>query len=51
MTRTTINIFIKENYSKPAKKKYATNKIDVYHNDEFWSLDMLDLEDYGSEIV
>ena len=51
MTRTTIIIFIKEKYSKPAKKKNATNKIDVYHIDEVWSLDILDLEDYGYEII
>ena len=51
MTWTTINIFIKENYSKTAKMKYATNKIDVYHIDEVWSLDILDLEDYGYEII
>ena len=38
-----------EIYSKPPKKKYATNKTDVYHIDDIWSLDVLDLQDYGPE--
>ena len=44
-----IKIFINEIYSKPPKKNYFTNKTDVYHIDDIWSLDILDLEDYGSE--
>ena len=36
-----------EIYSKPPKKYYATNKTDVYHIDDTWSLDILDLKDYG----
>ena len=28
---------------------YATNKTDVYHIDDIWSLDMIDLKDYGAE--
>ena len=49
MTQKNIKIFINEIYSKPPKKKYATNKADVYHIDDTWSLDILDLKDYGSE--
>ena len=42
-----IKIFINEIYSKPPKKYYATNKTKVYHIDDIWSLDILDLKDYG----
>ena len=41
--------FINEIYSKPPKKIYPTNKTDVYHNDDIWSLDILDLKNYGPE--
>ena len=49
MTQKNIKIFINEIYSKPPKKNYATNKTNVYHIDDIWSLDILDLKDYGSE--
>ena len=49
MTQKNIKIFINEIYSKPPKKYYPTNKTDVYHVDGIWSLDILDLKDYGSE--
>ena len=49
MTQKNIKIFINEIYSKPPKKDYATNKTDVYHIDDTWSLDILDLKDYGPE--
>ena len=49
MTQKNIKIFINEIYSEPPKKNYATNKTDVYHIDEIWSLDILDLKDYGLE--
>ena len=49
MTQKNIKIFIKEIYSKPPRKNYATNKTDVYHIDDIWSLDILDLKDYGPE--
>ena len=42
-------MFINEIYSKPPKKNYITNKTDVYHIDDIWSLDILDLKDYGPE--
>ena len=47
MTQKNIKIFINEIYSKPPKKYYPTNKTDVYYIDETWSLDILDLKDYG----
>ena len=49
MTQKNIKIFINEIYSKPPKKYSATNKTDVYHIDDIWSLDILDLKDYGPE--
>ena len=49
MTQKNIKIFINEIYSKPPKRNYVTNKTDVYHIDDIWSLDILDLKDYGPE--
>ena len=49
MTEKSIKIFINEIYSKGPKKNYATNKTEVYHIDDIWSLDNLDLKDYGPE--
>ena len=49
MTQKTIKIFINEIYSKPSKKNYSTNKTDVYHIHDMWSLDISDLKDYGPE--
>ena len=49
MTQKNIKIFLNEIYSKPPKKNQATNKTDVYHNDDIWSLDILYLKDYGPE--
>ena len=49
MTQKNIKIFINEIYSKPPKRNYNTNKTDVYHIDDIWSLDILDLKDYGPE--
>ena len=49
MTQKNIKIFINEIYSKPPKKNYITNKTEVYHIDDIWSLDILDLKDYGQE--
>ena len=47
MTQKNIKIFINEIYSKPLKKNYITNKTNVYYIDDIWSLDILDLRDYG----
>ena len=30
-------------------KNYTTDKTDVYHIDNIWSLDILDLKDYGED--
>ena len=49
MTQKKIKFFINEIYSKPPRKNYATNKTNVYHIDDTWSLDILDLKDYGPE--
>ena len=49
MTQKNIKIFINEIYSRGPKKNYDTNKTNVDHIDDIWSLDILDLKDYGSE--
>ena len=49
MTQKNFKIFINEIYSKPTRKNYITNKTDVYYIDDIWSLDILDLKDYGPE--
>ena len=49
MSQKNIKIFINGIYSKGPRKSYPTNKTDVYHIDEIWSLDILDLKDYGPE--
>ena len=49
MTQKNIKIFINEIFSKGPKRNYATNKTDVYHIDDTWSLDILDVKDYGPE--
>ena len=49
MAQKNIKTFLNEIVPGPPKKKYATNKTDVYHIDDNWSLDILDLEDYGPE--
>ena len=47
MTQKNIKIFINEIYRKGPKRYYATNKTNVYYIDDIWSLDILDLKDYG----
>ena len=49
MTQKNIKIFMNEIFSKPPKKNYVTNKTDVYHIDDIWSLNILDSKDYGPE--
>ena len=49
MTLKSIKIFINEIYYKPPKKNYATTKTEIYHIDGTWSLDIIDLKDYGPE--
>ena len=49
MTQKNIKTFINETYSRGPRKNYPTNKTDVYYIDDIWSLDILDLKDYGPE--
>ena len=49
MTQKNIKLLINEIYSKGSRKSYPTNKTDGYHIDDKWSLDILDLKDYGPE--
>ena len=49
MTQKNIRKFINEIESKAPKMYYPTNKTNVYHIDDIWSLDILDLKDYGSK--
>ena len=49
MTQTKSNVFIDENYSKPPKNNYITNKTDAYRNDDTRSLDILDSKNFGPE--
>ena len=49
MTQKLIKVLIDEICSKPPKKNYLTNKTDVYHFDDIWNLDILDLKDYRPE--
>ena len=36
-------------FFQTTKKNCPTNKTDVYHIDDIWSLNLLDLKDYGPE--
>ena len=49
MTQKNIKIPINEIYSKGPRKSYPSNKTDAYHIHDIWSLDILDLKDYGPE--
>ena len=49
MTQKNNKKFINKNYSKGPKKNYVTNKTDVHHIEDIWSLDILDLKDNGPE--
>ena len=49
MTQKSIKVEIEEIYSKPPKNNYLTIKTDVYHIDDIWNSDILDLKDYGPE--
>ena len=49
MTQKTIKTNIDEIYSKPPEKNYATNKSGICLIDNMWSLDILDIEDFGPE--
>ena len=49
LTQKTIDNFLNETYSKPPKKNYNINQTDVYYIDNNWSLNILDLKEYGTE--
>ena len=49
MTQKSIKRIINGKYSKPPKKNYATKKTDVYHIDDIWSSNILDLKGCGPE--
>ena len=49
MTQKKIEVFRNEIFSRPPKKNYVTNKTDVYDIEDIWSLDILDIKDYGPE--
>ena len=49
MTQRKINVCGVENHSKPSKKNSITEKTDVYHIDDTWSLNVIDLKVYASE--
>ena len=49
MTQKAIEIFVDDIYFEPPKMNFTTNKTDVYHIDVIWSLDLVDLKDYGPE--
>ena len=47
MKRDLTKIFINEVHFKPPKRNYETNKTIVKHINDCWSLDILDMIDYG----
>ena len=49
MSQETSKTFIDEINSNEPKQIYNTKKTDVCHTDDIWSLDILDLKDYGPE--
>ena len=51
MNQKSIKTFLYEIYSKAPKKNYATNKTDVFHIDNIWSLDVVDVKEYGPENI
>ena len=46
MTKHTKS-FWSEVYANPPNKNSHTNKADVYQTNDTWSMDLLDLNDYG----
>ena len=49
MTQQTIDIFVYEIIWNHQKGFFITSKTDVYHIDDIWKLDILDLQNYGPE--
>ena len=51
MKRGLTKIFTKEVYSKPAHKKYLTNKTLIKSINDTWKMDILHLNDYVAEKI
>ena len=51
MSQRTVSTFIDELLSKATKQSYITNQTKVYEIDDTWSLDILNINDYGPEKV
>ena len=51
MTQRTMSIFLDEIYQKQPKKKYSTDKTDVYYIDNIWCEDILDFKEYCLEKI
>ena len=49
MSQKSNKNFINEIYSKGPKHNSIKNKTDVYHTNDIWILDILDLKDYGPQ--
>ena len=47
MTQRKNETFANDTFSEAPKKKNVTNKTDVHLIDDAWSLDIIDLEDFG----
>ena len=39
-------VFINKNYANPPKINFVNNKTKVVPNDDFWSMDLIDWNDY-----
>ena len=44
-----MNLFLNEICSQTPEENYVTNKTDVYHINDNWSLDIQELNYYGPE--
>ena len=51
MNLRRINVFLNEIYSNGPNWDYITNKTNVYYIGKIWSVDILDLKDYGPERI
>ena len=49
MTLKRINVYLNEIYRNGPNWNYITNKTNVYYVGKIWSVDILDLKDYGSK--
>ena len=45
--QSQIDTFTNKIYSRPPKKNYSTNETIVKNRDDIWSMDLLDMDDYG----